>query len=143
MKYPTKKVRGSKFLLMIPLFAAGTVLYILGYYEETKPKTDSDIEIIDNLLVPGFLVHTEGCRIPYMNPYDPSIKKYLAKSSHFNCSNKPPLIESNQTSIYVMPDALEAYNLTSELDLDCCYSPFWRKEVKSGTVDNGADNKIE
>lgn len=138
-----KKVQGSRWLLMVPVLAAGCILYLLGIYEESRGKPDPEIGVIDNLIVPGFLVHTEGCRIPYMNPYDDSIKKYLSKESPFNCSNKNPLIESNQTSIYLVPEALEFYNATSESDLDCCYTPFWRKEVPVGTVDTGADNKIE
>lgn len=123
------------------ILVVGSILYV-RYYIESTPSFFK-IRFITNSVVPGYFVFTEGCRIPYMDPFDDSVKKYFYKRSHLRCSNKIPLVESNQTSIYIVPEALKFY-YAKEIDhLTCCYTAFWRKKVPIGIVDYAADNKTE
>ncbi|XP_066597914.1 uncharacterized protein [Prorops nasuta] len=80
-------------------------------------------------MTPGYLVKNKGCRIPEMDPFDPSIKKYIEKEEPIKCENgeQPPLILSNVSAIYVNPAAREYYYNESE-KINCCYRNFWRSK---------------
>lgn len=135
------KPRISKRLLLLFVMSLGSILYLR---ENAKYRGEFfKIRFITDSEVPGYLVYTEGCRIPYMDPFDDSIKKYFHRKNHYSCSKKIPLVESNQTSIYIVPEALRFYHAKQMDQLACCYTAFWRKKVKIGIVDYDADNKYE
>uniref|UniRef100_A0A1B6EXQ9 DUF229 domain-containing protein n=1 Tax=Cuerna arida TaxID=1464854 RepID=A0A1B6EXQ9_9HEMI len=79
----------------------------------------------------GFLVDTKGCRIPDLDPMDPSIQRFIYDEPPINCVEQygPALVESNLTSLYVNLAALAYYNVSDKSQLQCCYLPFWRVEV--------------
>ncbi|XP_031351350.1 uncharacterized protein LOC116176732 isoform X2 [Photinus pyralis] len=80
----------------------------------------------------GFLVKTEACRIPDMDPFDSSVKRYISKPKQFVCNkNKPPLMEANLTYVYMLNDSLSSYLVKDLSALKCCYSPFYRVEPSS------------
>ncbi|KAK5646629.1 hypothetical protein RI129_005093 [Pyrocoelia pectoralis] len=85
----------------------------------------------------SYVIKTEGCRIPYMDPFDPSIRQYIIKEKQFTCNNNtPPLMDSNLTSVYLKHNSLAAYNITDLTLLKCCYSVFHRKDPSSNQADN-------
>jgi hypothetical protein len=86
-------------------------------------------------------VDTIGCRIPDLDPFDPSIQKYIKMEKPLNCHEKRPLlVGANLTALFILKSALSAFNVTDMEQLDCCYQPFWRSKIRSGNYD--FDNKI-
>ncbi|XP_030753812.1 uncharacterized protein LOC115880669 isoform X3 [Sitophilus oryzae] len=113
-------------------------LYLLGYIELDSIRTADDMTLSKNLLnadVKGFLINTQGCKIPEMNPFDASVKAFVSKPDMMVCNkNIPPLFDSNLTSIYLVEPALKHYNISNSTELTCCYKSFWREDPK------GSDN---
>ncbi|XP_046386571.1 uncharacterized protein LOC124156217 isoform X2 [Ischnura elegans] len=108
----------------------------------------------------GFLVFTSGCKIPDLRPMDPAVKKFvklyaLEKGNHDdeedsekfppNCTRDfgPALVESNLTSLFLVPSALPHYNITNTSDVHCCYRPFHRTMADPEKYDYSADSKFE
>lgn len=84
----------------------------------------------------GFLIKTSGCRIPDMDPFDKTIKKFLKKPRVPICnSGKPALYNSNLTHIYLMETSLKPYNINDIKKLFCCYKEISRADPKSGNSD--------
>lgn len=78
----------------------------------------------------GFLVRNKGCRLPAMDPFDPATRHFITKES-FECEygKSLPLIESNNTALFVNPLALnEFYNIS------CCARPFSRTKDNDNAV---------
>ncbi|XP_071448630.1 uncharacterized protein [Hetaerina americana] len=108
----------------------------------------------------GFLVFTSGCKIPDLLPMDPAVKKFVklyaiekekydskedSEKVAPNCSREfgPALVESNLTSLYLIPSALPHYNITNVTDLNCCFRPFYRVMADPEKYDYSADSKFE
>lgn len=132
-----KKVQ-KKCFLAISLVLATTILYLFDIRQVTEPK----MEVGSNLTASGFLVHTAKCRIPDLDAFDDAVKGYFELKPHFSCTQKPPLIESNQTSIWVVESALRQYEADSITSLDCCYTPFWRIQIGENEENLNYDNRI-
>ncbi|EFN87029.1 hypothetical protein EAI_05930 [Harpegnathos saltator] len=83
----------------------------------------------------GFLVHNKGCRIPAMDPFDPAIKRFITKEKPLVCEygNSPPLIDSNNTALFVNPLAWEEFHNKSE-DISCCWRSFWRTKDQDNAI---------
>ncbi|KAG7208798.1 hypothetical protein KM043_014991 [Ampulex compressa] len=99
--------------------------------ENYAELTSAALPLVDS----GFLVHNQGCRIPAMDPFDPAIKRYIEKEKPLECEvgDHPPLIESNNTSIFVNPHGRDHFYNKSEID-DCCWRTFWRKKDNDNAV---------
>lgn len=83
----------------------------------------------------GFLVKTNGCRIPDMHPFDKSIINYIKPMKYRICNaGLPPLVDANLTSLFIVNSSFVRYNVTEE-NLKCCYRPFWRLEPKENEND--------
>jgi len=63
---------------------------------------------------------------------DVSVKKFVFDDKPIDCKGEygMPLVESNETSLYVNESVISSYNLTDISQLRCCYTPFWRVELK-------------
>lgn len=85
----------------------------------------------------GFLIKTDGCRIPDMKVFDDSIISYIKNESKPVCNGgKPSLVESNDTSLFVLDDSLDAYGVNDTGLFKCCYRTFWRVEPVGKQWDN-------
>lgn len=75
----------------------------------------------------GFLVRNKGCRLPAMDPFDPAVRRFITKEE-FECEygNSPPLIESNNTALFVNPLAWNEFYNKSPGSINCCWRSFWR-----------------
>lgn len=67
-----------------------------------------------------------ACKIPWMDPFDKTVMKYVFKPKPFNCSDIPPLVTSNQTHLIIEWDNIGEYNMTEHTQLNCSYQQFWR-----------------
>ncbi|KAF5293100.1 hypothetical protein FQA39_LY13710 [Lamprigera yunnana] len=133
----------SSLLVLLLLFCAGTIFYIHTFHNklfETSTVRIQHLPIYQNAEFHGFLVKTKGCRIPYMDPFDKAVREYISKEKPVVCNkNKPPLMDSNLTSIYILNSSLVDYNITNARALNCCYSSFKRRDSSP----NEGDNKVE
>jgi hypothetical protein len=48
-----------------------------------------------------FLVNTEGCKIPNLNPYDPLIKAHLNNGTELKCVVQEDLVYSANGTIFI------------------------------------------
>ncbi|KAF5293098.1 hypothetical protein FQA39_LY13708 [Lamprigera yunnana] len=135
--------RMPSLLVLLLLFCAGSIFYSNNFQNklfEISGVRIQHLPISNNTELDGFLIKTEGCRIPYMDPFDKVVRKYISKEEPVVCNqNIPPLMDSNLTSIYILNSSLVDYNITNVRALNCCYSSF--KRVDSSP--NEGDNKVE
>ncbi|XP_046384771.1 uncharacterized protein LOC124155075 [Ischnura elegans] len=103
----------------------------------------------------GFLIQTSGCKIPDLDPFDPAVRKFVRfyalesnkqskgvednESIRPDCSGKfgPALVESNLTSLYLVPSALSHYNAR---DVYCCFRPFRRVTMHPSNYTSKCDH---
>lgn len=83
----------------------------------------------------GFLVRNKGCRIPAMDPFDPAIQHFITKEKPFVCEhgNFPPLIESNNTALFINPLVWDEFYNRSD-GISCCWRPFWRTKDQDNAI---------
>ncbi|XP_076647392.1 uncharacterized protein LOC143355987 isoform X3 [Halictus rubicundus] len=83
----------------------------------------------------GFVIHNQGCRIPAMDPFDPAITRFIHKEKPIACEHGThlPLVDSNNTAVYVNPMAAQHFYNESE-DVSCCWRPFWRLKDEDNVV---------
>ncbi|XP_003493439.1 uncharacterized protein LOC100749022 [Bombus impatiens] len=86
----------------------------------------------------GFVVRNKGCRIPAMDPFDSAIARFIEKEKPLICEHGShlPLVDSNDTALYINPNAIgHFYNNSGEID--CCWRPFWRTKDEDNVVTYG------
>ncbi|XP_076280793.1 uncharacterized protein LOC143209265 isoform X2 [Lasioglossum baleicum] len=83
----------------------------------------------------GFVVHNQGCRLPAMDPFDPAITRFIHKEKPITCEHGThlPLVDSNNTAVYINPMAMQHFYNESE-DVNCCWRPFWRMKDEDNVV---------
>ncbi|XP_015600552.1 uncharacterized protein LOC107270233 isoform X2 [Cephus cinctus] len=83
----------------------------------------------------GYLVRNKGCRIPALDPFDPAIRRYVHKEKPIVCDfgNNLPLVESNDSHIFVNPEARGFYYNKDER-VKCCWREFWREANNDESV---------
>ncbi|XP_022914321.2 uncharacterized protein [Onthophagus taurus] len=103
-----------------------------------QPKfIDNDENQMENKNTKQFLVTTEKCNIPEMDPYDISVRGFIFDEKPVRCDNgRPPLFESNRTSIYIEEKSLRFYGILDRRKLTCKYTPFKRVDPENGVKDN-------
>lgn len=119
------------FIICVILLCLANVLEF-HYYNTLRPTSIrprshlKPVAVDPNLR--DFLVKTKGCRIPRMDPFDDSVISFIENQTKSVCNEgKPPLVDSNDTSLFVLRSSLEAYYLNVSL-FRCCYKAFWRVE---------------
>ncbi|XP_018577786.1 uncharacterized protein LOC108916073 [Anoplophora glabripennis] len=129
-------------VLWIPLLICGAFLFFVDVFQINYDSLVSTREPIRDLFpekkfLAGFAINTPGCRIPYMDPFDEHIRKFIEEPKVPKCNKGiPALYQSNLTSIYLVNSSLVFYNITDRSELRCCYSAFWRQEPKRNQNDD-------
>ena len=77
-------------ILMIFIVLAVFTFHMLRTYIERVGININIPESADNI----FLVNTEGCKIPNLNPYDPLIKAHLNNGEELKCAVQEDLVYS-------------------------------------------------
>lgn len=127
------KCRSPVIYVTILLFLL--VLYVI----DIKQLDIKSVKLIPSIKIDkneGFIIKTTGCRIPYLDPFDKRILKYIFPVKRFTCSLLPPLVSSNLSSIYVEYDAFPYYNISYWDTIECCFQPFWRVDPELQQSDN-------
>lgn len=84
---------------------------------------------------PGLILDTPGCRIPKLDPFDPSVIELYEAKDPFICDG-PPLLLSTRPggSIVLNETVLEIYYNLKPSDINCTYEGIRRKYEKPGNV---------
>lgn len=130
-------------LLWIPLIICVGLLFFTDifqlHYYTFRPNVvqRSLMPIVIDPGLKGFLIKTEGCRIPHMNAFDESIIKCIKNETRSVCNKgKPALVDSNDTSLFLVESSLDAYSINDTDLLNCCYRVFWRVDPVKTQQDN-------
>ncbi|XP_069130489.1 uncharacterized protein [Argopecten irradians] len=85
----------------------------------------------DNQLIsPKFIIDTDGCKIPFIHPFDSSVIPFLVKSANIKCSSRiPSLTLQTLTKLTLNTAALPFYGNLSF----CKYTPVVRPKNTSKT----------
>lgn len=123
-----------------PLIYVTILLFLLLLYViDIKQLDIKPLKLLPSVRIDrheGFIIKTTGCRIPYLDPFDKTILKYIFRVKPFTCGSAPSLISSNLTSVFVEYDAFPYYNISYWDNIQCCYQPFWRVNPAFGQTDN-------
>ncbi|KAF5298405.1 hypothetical protein FQR65_LT01183 [Abscondita terminalis] len=131
--------RMPSYLFLLLLVCAGLIFYVDIFQLQSFQISTSYrlLEKSEKDDVQGFLIKTEGCRIPYIDPFDSAVTKFITKVKPIVCNkNKPPLMDSNLTGIYLLNTSLAAYKIKNIAGLKCCYTIFKRVDSKPNQGDN-------
>ncbi|CAD6242737.1 GSCOCG00009554001-RA-CDS [Cotesia congregata] len=93
------------------------------------------ISIVTNTVL-GFIVHKQGCQIAELDPFNEFAKHFMETENPLECEfgNQLPLVESNDTAIFINPDAHNQYYNETEVVADCCWRIFERKKNQDNFV---------
>ncbi|XP_050306876.1 uncharacterized protein LOC126743706 isoform X2 [Anthonomus grandis grandis] len=131
-----------KFWLIF--FMLGGYLFYQDYFEiralamrhlvrlSEEPQLPDELSSLN-----GYLINTPGCRIPDMQPFDPSVKKYIYPPEEESCNEDvPPLFESNFSAVYMKTELMPLYkNMTNSQTITCFYDEFTRIEPENKKPD--------
>ncbi|XP_022914094.2 uncharacterized protein [Onthophagus taurus] len=121
-------------------FVALVLLSTFYIYFGENVKTTTNFELVIKPSRNHFLIETEGCVIPNMDPLDSSVTNFIFNENQVICNNgTPALIGSNLTAIFLLQESLPIYNVTDLNLFKCYYTPFFRVNPK----DNSNDDQIE
>lgn len=145
MEADETKIARVPFMLWIPLLICGALLFFVDvfqvkYYSLMPTKEPLKDSYPNQRSLAGFAINTPGCRIPFMDPFDEHIRKFIEKPDVPKCNKGiPALYQSNLTSIFLVNSSLVLYNITDPTELRCCYKTFWRLSPKH----NQNDDKVK
>lgn len=96
-------------------------------------KAGSKIQKVDSPY--GLLLNTLGCKIPELDPWDPSVAHLIELQSPLKCSDLPLFMKSQPGgSIQLNKTVLTDYYHLQENDINCTYQSFTRKHEELGNV---------
>ncbi|XP_037927725.1 uncharacterized protein LOC119662137 isoform X2 [Teleopsis dalmanni] len=113
------------------IFAIFGLLLLILYIHITLSKDSYDadkVPVLHYSHVPGmkgYLVWSERCKMPNIDPYLPEVMKYFKREKFKPCSKTKPLtrVDYNATSkryvLQVIKEHISEYSTTG--NLDCCY----------------------
>lgn len=119
-------------VLWLMLISLGTFFFVINVFQINSYDIHSVVFKSNMQYIieehKGFLIKTNGCRIPDMNPFDQTIMKYVHNKSKLEICNKglPPLVTSNNYTLYLMNASIDAYSIEEQKKLNCCYQAFTR-----------------
>ncbi|RZC39844.1 DUF229 and/or Phosphodiest domain containing protein [Asbolus verrucosus] len=123
------------------LIICGILLFMTNVFQSQHLMIPIKIRTQDKTVAPksldGFVIKTPGCRIPYMDPFDRSVEKFIFKQKRPVCNNGiPALVDSNMTSIFLVESSLAEYTHRDISEVKCCYVPFYRREPRGDETDD-------
>ena len=86
---------------------------------------------------PSYQLMTSGCRIPYIDPEDPDIKsRFVRNNISYTCNPfySPKLIESNDSTIFIIPENKQYY-IKNDQKYHCSWTKLFKEE---GTNDHAS-----
>ncbi|XP_077296279.1 uncharacterized protein LOC143918323 [Arctopsyche grandis] len=139
-------LRYKYYLLALPIVIATIFLLLINIgveitfqsHEIRFSWTRLDNYKYVDLSEENYFIKTEGCTIPAFDPFDISVVNFFHMVKPISCHNStsPPLVESNQTSLWIEEKYYSNYGISEEQHLLCCYRPFFRQDSNISTSDD-------
>lgn len=122
-------LKSASFLIIILLFSSLYYLYIFYSENIPHPKRFSVEYAISNEADKSFSVHTPGCRIPVLNPFDATVRRFYKKTpSTFDCGPKSQLfLVKDHGIVSVNETTLLKQHKVYLNETDCYFYPITRK----------------
>ncbi|CAH1390795.1 unnamed protein product [Nezara viridula] len=94
----------------------------------------------------AFLINTTGCKIPYMDPFDELIQKFITDIDPPKCNkfNIGRLVKADYDSVFIDFDVLNNISVDQN-QVKCYYTEFWRIEqplLKDGHYAANVDAEV-
>ncbi|XP_015929478.2 uncharacterized protein [Parasteatoda tepidariorum] len=84
---------------------------------------------------PGLILDTPGCKIPKLDPFDPSVIDLYEKTEVYDCAGRPLFMHSQPGgSIALNKTALKVHYDVNPKDVFCVYRGIYRLHEKAGDV---------
>lgn len=92
----------------------------------------------------GTTINTEGCTIPDLKPFDESINKFIERPKNVKpCKDADyPLLNNNDTHIWIVSSHLPYYNVPEIYNISCCYKSFYRPAAISDILSINVDDRV-
>lgn len=139
---PVKYGIHRRFLVLFSLVVGTTLIYLLYSGAPIPgPVNSSNTTLYSDFLIGlRHLINTPSCVIPDIDPFHPSLRKYIAKDHKpLKCSDKPPLTEESGVSLIFFEERLHFYGV-SNASARCFYSGIERVE-EQGNYTKTCDEK--
>lgn len=129
------------------VFAVVFIFTLANYLIYTFNAHGNDIAITfgrpeqDQRELSRFIINTAGCKIPDVVTNSTYIKYYFKPVAPIKCQEKrPPLFESNYTSIYMNESALLMYGYKNTALVKCCC--MWLRRMPMGDSSKPPDDSV-
>lgn len=123
------QISGRQLSLYV-LLILSTAIFLYLYYRSNVVFYGSSVNIYKVILdspPSGFLVHSEECQIPDVNPYDLTVKQFVKTYETLNCSKQyPPLTHTVGNQLILDIHLLNGIQKAINNNVTCCYKPFYR-----------------
>lgn len=115
----------------------GVILLFLFYIVNSNRNSNEMIPVIHHSTVPGmkgYLVWSEKCKMPSIDPYDREVMQHFKREKYEPCSTSKPLtrVVFNSTTgkyhLLINQDQVKYYTKSGG-QLDCCYQVIERKSM--------------
>ncbi|XP_060065896.1 uncharacterized protein LOC132546203 [Ylistrum balloti] len=111
-------------IAVVVLVSTSSFLACIALYSGGFKRSLADNQLIS----PKFIIDTEGCKIPFIHPFDPSVIPFLVKSANIKCSGTvPSLTLQTLNKLTLNSVALPFYRNLSY----CKYTPIVRPKNAS------------
>ncbi|PRD19775.1 UNVERIFIED_CONTAM: hypothetical protein NCL1_56404 [Trichonephila clavipes] len=100
--------------------------------ESTTPSNLQAAETSEN---PSLILDTPGCKIPKLDPWDPTVKHLIELQDPYICPGPPLFMKPSLHGSIVLNETIleQYYNITAK-QLTCYYQPIYRKHEEPGNV---------
>ncbi|XP_068235936.1 uncharacterized protein [Palaemon carinicauda] len=126
------------FFILVFLVVGTSLIYLLVSGPPVHNLAISSVNISWSGV--SHLINTPNCVIPYIDPFHPSLKKFIAEDPKtLSCSDKPPLTEESGVSLIYFEERIHFYGV-SNASVQCFYNGIKRLE-ELGNYTKSCDEK--
>ncbi|KAK9884737.1 hypothetical protein WA026_007582 [Henosepilachna vigintioctopunctata] len=120
-------------LIWIILISSSIFLLTRTQLEFKAPNISMKFDNLKNNIT-HYFINTPGCKIPKWPIFSKGFEKYFQyEFTGPSCNNgRPPLVQSNITSLFLIEDHFANYNIADHSLVRCCYEELKRKIPRNG-----------
>ncbi|XP_063366681.1 uncharacterized protein LOC134655154 [Cydia amplana] len=130
-------------MLIVSSRSNNTLFLISEDYEDLYENQDYNEEYESEN---ASTIHTEGCRIPFMNTVEESVREFIPQNYPDDimepCKGNP-LVESNKTYIWIQKENIKYYKIEDPNNLKCCYKSFYRPTQIDDITATNNDERVK
>ncbi|GFT14782.1 uncharacterized protein NPIL_77941 [Nephila pilipes] len=97
--------------------------------------TPSGLQVTQPPKNPSLILDTSGCKVPKLDPWDPTVKHLIELQDPYICPGPPLFMKPSPHGSIVLNETIleKYYNITAK-ELECYYQPIYRKHEDPGNV---------